>query len=242
MSSLRPKDTIAERALAEFLDTYFYPRLKGKDGNSITHERITDRERQIRGIDVILNVRGQDGSQEFRVDEKASLHYGNQMIKTFAFELSSMQGSHIEPIDGWLINDSLLTDLYLLVWPNIKCEHEIKNKKSCLKNLDELTKDDFTILEVMLVRRQKLLQYLEKIGLTKEKLCDAANNIRIEINTVYPDKVDQNKKFNASKGCKYYYTGNLSERPINLLVPRKTLLEVSDRAYLVAEDGCARIK
>lgn len=239
MSSLRPMDMRSEKALADFMDDFFYPTLKGKDNKEISHERIKDRARQLRGIDVILI----DGNgKKTIVDEKASMHYGNCMLPTFAFELSSIQTGDSIPVEGWLTKDDMDTDYYLLIWPNIKCVKDEKSKKYFRKDLDKLTKYDFTIVEAMFISRKRLLEYLESLGLSKDVLRDKAVEIR-EIMEKHPKEKGKHPCLNGKNGIEYHYTDYLSEKPINLLIRRKTLKSLArGHVYLITEDGCARIK
>ena len=101
IKSYRKQDTKAEQQLAAFMDKYFYNKL------DTTYKRVTDPEMQLKGVDVII------GSDSVKIDEKASLYYSNVMIPTFVFELDFMSGnvSHT----GWYLNESLVTDYYMLI-------------------------------------------------------------------------------------------------------------------------------
>lgn len=83
MESFRDQDMRAEQQLGEFMDTYFYSRLRSKIGRPLNFIRTSDKERQISGIDVCIESEG----KKILIDEKASVYYSNAMIPTFAFEL-----------------------------------------------------------------------------------------------------------------------------------------------------------
>lgn len=117
MESFRNQDMRAEQRLGEFMDAYFYSKLKSKNGAPISFIRMSDRDSQLKGIDVCIETDG----RKMLIDEKASVYYSNAMIPTFAFELDSIQRGHTEPVQGWFINDELMTEYYMLIWPNVKC-------------------------------------------------------------------------------------------------------------------------
>lgn len=117
MESFRNQDMKAEQRLGEFMDTYFYSKLETDNKGILKCERIIDKELQMNGIDVCIEtING-----KIFLDEKAAIYYSNAMIPTFAFEINSIQTGHIEPVQGWFINDELQTQYYMLIWPNVKC-------------------------------------------------------------------------------------------------------------------------
>ena len=143
--SFRHNDMKAEKQLAEFMDRCFYSKLYDLKGNKVEFKRMTDQQSQLEGIDVEIIADG----RKFRIDEKASLYYSNVMIPTFAFEIDSIQKGHEEPVEGWFLNDSLSTDYYMLIWPNVKCKQI--GGQWVRKNIGSLTSYDFTIVEAMLI-------------------------------------------------------------------------------------------
>lgn len=228
MKSLRFQDSKAEKALADFMDENLYSRFP----SSVRYERITDKNLQLQGIDIKFTQNG----QTFNVDEKATLHYCNSMIPTFAFEIDSVQNSILR--EGWFINSQIATEYYMLIWPNVKC---FKNKdgQKIMPSEAQLTKDSFTIVEAMLLNRFILQEYLNKIGLSKEVLQKAAVKIRQErIGSTKDEKIE----IAPLKNCYYFFTGHLEENPINLIIKREVLFSISDSVYFVSSDGYARIK
>lgn len=57
VASLRKSDSIAEQALGVFLDEHFYETLHRRDAG-FEYERVHDRKRQLKGMDVIVNYHG----------------------------------------------------------------------------------------------------------------------------------------------------------------------------------------
>lgn len=231
MESFRNQDMRAEQQLSEFMDSYFYSRLHEKDGKPLHFERIRDPQLQLQGIDVCFEI---DGKKWF-VDEKASLYYSNAMIPTFAFEIDSLQKGHSNPVEGWFINDALKTQYYMLIWPNVKCEK--KGKQWVRKNISELTKYDFTIVEAMLIKKDDITIQLKKYGYDKKYFIDYAKGIR----SLYGKENCKNEE-DLCDNAKIVFSKHLAEQPINLVIRKELLKKLAKAIYLISADGYATIK
>ena len=194
--TVREYDEYCEKIMSDFLHEYFYKQLNPK-----TIERIIDKYRQIQGIDVILQI----GDKIYTIDEKASIRYIN--LKTFALELSFI-GKNGNVNTGWLLDENKINDYYLLVWIN-ELKHDAIYNINSIKNVD-----------VALVEKEKILNYLSTIGWNKEKLKIKNNNIR---NNPY-EYMGNIKKYN----CKFSYSKQLIEKPINILLPKETYIKLSE--------------
>ena len=194
--TVREYDEHCEKIMSDFLHEYFYKQLNPK-----TIERIIDKNRQIQGIDVILQI----GDKIYTIDEKASIRYIN--LKTFALELSFI-GKNGNVNTGWLLDENKINDYYLLVWIN-ELKHDAIYNINSIKNVD-----------VALVEKEKILNYLSTIGWNKEKLKIKNNNIR---NNPY-EYMGDIKKYN----CKFSYSKQLIEKPINILLPKETYIKLSE--------------
>ena len=194
--TVREYDEHCEKIMSDFLHEYFYKQLNPK-----TIERIIDKNRQIQGIDVILQI----DDKIYTIDEKASIRYIN--LKTFALELSFI-GKNGNVNIGWLLDENKINDYYLLVWIN-ELKHDAIYNINSIKNVD-----------VALVEKEKILNYLSTIGWNKEKLKIKNNNIR---NNPY-EYMGDIKKYN----CKFSYSKQLIEKPINILLPKETYIKLSE--------------
>lgn len=194
--TVREYDEYCEKIMSDFLHEYFYKQLNPK-----TIERIIDKYRQIQGIDVILQI----DDKIYTIDEKASIRYIN--LKTFALELSFI-GKNGNVNTGWLLDENKINDYYLLVWIN-ELKHDAIYNINSIKNVD-----------VALVEKEKILNYLSTIGWNKEKLKIKNNNIR---NNPY-EYMGNIKKYN----CKFSYSKQLIEKPINILLPKETYIKLSE--------------
>jgi hypothetical protein len=194
--TVREYDEHCEKVMGQFLDKYFYEEYL--DGN-VT--RITDKKLQVKGVDVVID----DGDVKFYVDEKAAIRYIG--LKTFALELSFLnrQGN---VNTGWLLDDTKINSHFLFVWINELYGETIENEQS-IKNVD-----------VALVSRDSILNYLSSIGWNKDNLSLKDQQIRSNKNT-YMGNIRKN-------GCKFAYSEQLIEKPINILLPKEKYMEMAD--------------
>lgn len=230
MESFRKNDMKAETQLGVFLDRCFYSKLHDTKGNNVFFERKKDAQSQLQGIDIELVADG----KRFLIDEKASIYYSNLMIPTFAFEIDSLQRGHSKPVEGWFINDELLTEYYLLIWPNIKCESI--NNKWLRKDLGSIRDTDFTIVEAMLVEKERLVAAVNNYGCDKPHLLTYAKMLRKKANNISETITE-----NINENIKIMYSGKIAEKPINVVIRKSMLKEIASATYLISEDGYAQI-
>ena len=212
--SRRNDDMSAESQLAYFLDTYLYSRFPKSDSFSQI-ERMHNKVEQLAGVDVRFTSK--DGAI-YDVDEKAQLYYLNKDLPTFAFEIQFLRDGK-ETI-GWLCNDSLKTDFYLLIWP-FATQDSPKN----------ICWHQFTKADCLLVKKRRLLMMLEKEGLTLDKMHQDAAQLRSsrQIGKV-PIEGTRGIYYFASDPQKY------REAPINVVITKDRLLNIAQRRYIVTKD------
>lgn len=212
--SRRDQDMSAEAELARFIDEYLYARFPNS-GSFKTIARVHDKEQQLQGVDVIFTA---VDDREFRVDEKAQLYYLNKDLPTFAFEINFLRSGW--PTTGWLCNDTLKTDLYLLIWPFAK-QDDPKGIRA----------DQFTKADCLLIQKKAILRFLEKNGLPIERMMRDAKKIREEGKT-------GKLPIEGVRGI-YYYASNPNryrEAPINVVISKKHLLSIKQRRYIVTRE------
>ena len=180
--SNRYQDTINSKEVEKFLNKYLYKK---------EFERVSDKARQLKGIDVIYG--------DYIIDEKCALDYINKNLQTFSFELSSVNKSG-QRYDGWLINKELETTHYLLCYIN-KCK--VDRNPTC-EAIEEM--------EVILVEKKKLIDFIEA-------KCDRLPEIIKVAKSV-------SSTFNH-KGFKIIKSNHKAESPINILVRREDLRNIS---------------
>ncbi len=186
------EDKRKEELFGEWLDVHFYARLKEKYKRI---ERINDANLQKRGVDVVVETYL---GKVIYVDEKASLQYINKRIPTFAFEIcNTTSGAR-----GWLYNPDYLTDYYLLAWPNAEDESIPAS-------------DAYTATELMIIKRDKVLQLLTDNGLSEPRILQLVKECL--------RRSDEGNRFEIAPGISLNFNLTLAERPINVVI-RKELL------------------
>ena len=166
-----------------------------------TITRVKDRKLQVKGVDVVID----DGDVKFYIDEKAAIRYVG--LKTFALELSfiNRQG---DVNTGWLLDNTKINDYFLFVWINELNGTEIKDISS-VKNVD-----------VALVSKASIFRHLNSLGWSKNNLLEKDHRIRNNDNE-YLGNILRDK-------CKFSYSNHLVEKPINILLPKETYMEIAD--------------
>lgn len=166
-----------------------------------TITRVKDRKLQVKGVDVVID----DGDVKFYIDEKAAIRYVG--LKTFALELSfiNRQG---DINTGWLLDNKKINDYFLFVWINELNGTEIKDISS-IKNVD-----------VALVSKSSIFSHLISLGWTKNNLLEKDHRIRNNEDE-YMGNILRDK-------CKFSFSNHLVEKPINILLPKETYMEIAD--------------
>lgn len=166
-----------------------------------TITRVKDRKLQVKGVDVVID----DGDVKFYIDEKAAIRYVG--LKTFALELSfiNRQG---DVNTGWLLDNKKINDYFLFVWINELNGTEIKDISS-IKNVD-----------VALVSKASIFRHLNSLGWSKNNLLEKDRRIRNNDNE-YMGNILKDK-------CKFSFSNHLVEKPINILLPKETYMEIAD--------------
>lgn len=195
-SKIRREDEKCANIVSKFLEKHFYCDVE-------KYERVEDRERQLNGIDVIFIW----GGKQYVCDEKAAIRYVNKKLQTFAFELSFL-GKSDRLIDGWLISEGKLNNSFLCIWID-KADYDI---------LEDI--DDIKEMEIALIDKQKLIDYLKSLGWDIKKLHIKADRMRKDVKEPQGD-IEIN-------GCRFVCSRKLAEKPVNVLVSREKLKEIAD--------------
>lgn len=195
--TIREYDEYCEKIVSQFLNEHFYKLLPELEN----FERITDKQYQVKGVDVVINYK----DRQIYVDEKAAVKY--LKLKTFALELSFLNRFG-KLQTGWFLDKKKINDYYLFVWINELTGDKIEDISS-IKEID-----------VALVKKEKLFIHLETLGWTLDKLKAKDKQIRVQRNV----NMGNIKKY----GCKFSYSEQLKEKPINILLPKTSYIELAD--------------
>lgn len=164
-------------------------------------ERVTNKQLQINGVDTLFSLNGKN----YTVDEKAAIRWVG--LKTFSLELSFL-GKDDQIRIGWLLDKNKINDYFLFVWIN-ELNNETIQDISSIKNID-----------AALVSKEKILNHLYSLGWDIDKLHKKDSQIRNEENP-YMGNIKKNR-------CKFSYSKQLKEQPINILLPKETYIELAE--------------
>lgn len=202
-------DLQGEKILGEFLQKFFYSKLNIENFFRNTPDKYNFLDNQYLGIDVTFKF----SNCEYIVDEKATLHYPNG-LPTFAFEIKYRKNGEWKT--GWLYDTNKKTEYYLLAWPRRKN-----------KDLNYLIIDDIKTVEVMLIKRSDLLNYLNtSYGLNKNIVEKKANKI-ITLNNFGKSPITH------FSDIYFFYTKNLAETPINIIIKKNILKKIATFHFLI---------
>jgi len=206
MKTFRNIDSANEQMVARFLDEYFY-----KAPLFDTAIRVTDKQEQLLGKDIVVTS-SKLALTNAIVDEKDTAHYVNKNIPTFAFELSFLLYDGTE-VEGWLTDRAKETEYYLLLWPFAKLVEPVSKPPE----FKEITK-----LHYALVRRSDVVALLASKGFDRDALMQKAREMRSVVKG-YEDNQRLKALDKEKYGFYFMYTYFLAEKPVNVVIPRKTL-------------------
>lgn len=230
------RDTAIEKMAGEFLDKYFYPTFHDK---AIVN-RYYDKYHQYGGIDVQIN--------QTNFDEKCKV-WGclNEVLKNPGMECSLVNKAGYVS-EGWFLNDSLSTDYYAII-----------GLSTSVNDPTELTaSSQISAADVLWVNKIELKNYVkfqtsfDKIRSDAERLRIESDKIENDVNGFYAE-LPSILGYNKSKDGKYRtnykhglfwltYSSRKHEKPVNLVIPRKTLLRFKKtRHWVVTKEKVERI-
>lgn len=205
-NTFRSKDMEAERELAKFLDKHLYTK------DIFTRSDRTDNAfTQIEGSDIIISIPSL-GIRDAIVDEKASIYYINKDLRTFVLEISFLnRGYQIQ--EGWFVNDQLSTQYYLMQWikANVADPWQVKE-------------GNITEIECVLVSKKKLKDYFEREGYDKTRLIQLSQQMRAS---------QQKMLAPSGKPYRFFFTQNLAEKPVNILLNKEEYIRLGEFHYFV---------
>lgn len=217
VGSKRKEDNRQMSIVNDFIDTYVYPKIN----EIIKCIRVDDKKNQLRGIDILIKTT----FGRLVCDEKSAVNY--RRLNTFAFELDSLNNVGGT---GWLLNDELKTDTYVLCWiDESKSDIFGDDGKPIKKILKD--KDDITDMTISFVSKKTILDYIESNGFNEDALKEKVLNIR---KYKKRDEVVGNLKFKLSD--------QLVEEPINVILKRNEIIKNSMITYRIKNFKVNKIK
>lgn len=133
-------------------------------------------------------------------------------LETFCLELSMRAKHHgkWERYDGWWLNDNVINNSLVLIWID-------RTKSGDIESVDDILE-----AEIIVVRKDKINEYIESFGWTRERLKEQVNEIINEFDKWNGTKTIDGLKFNVASWLKG------AEAPINILIDRETYRRLSD--------------
>lgn len=196
-SYLRNSDERKAEIVNKFLEKHFYSKY------TTDYRYYTDKETQIKGIDTTFVYNG----KKYVCDEKAAVHYCNVDLNTYAFEVCSLnRADNIQM--GWLLDESKQNDSFMLVWMKRTDSDE-------LKDISEIRE-----IDMMLVQRSRLREYLDSIGWDREHLIGQAMKMWNDCNVT--------KYFCPDTKSEMRMTVKLPEKPVNIRILKDEISKFAD--------------
>lgn len=200
----REKDVHIETVVAQYLDKNFYPHFDSK------FKRITDRDKQISGIDVIACGKN--------IDEKAKVRgVLNRTINYISFEIARRIKPHKRHTVGWFTTAKSNTDNYLFI-----------SIFSDQNNEDAISIDNIDHLVCLSVRKKEVYNY---IGLTPldlvKKSVQLSKSVLPGKKANYKISKDNKPRLMLNDNCYIVMSLQIkNEVPFNLVIPRKVLKQL----------------
>ena len=208
----REKDCHIEKICADFADRFYFDKWTAEN-LSLSYERVTDKERQFKGEDLLLK---KDGRIIARVDEKAKTYKClNEVIGWPSFEITFLNRAG-ERSAGWFANPESTTTHYAYV--------SIASKKSVEPGNEwELEEPDISRMVYAFVNSAKLKKRIcDETGKAMEDLVKDADALVYEYETcLIPDDSMLRRRYGD---CIHLtYSPRMKEKPVNLVVRRDWL-------------------
>lgn len=187
---MRKDDEKVEGIISDYLDRYFYGQISHE--KNIPFFRVREKDKQVRGIDVIL------GSST--IDEKVKFHAGtiNRVLQYPSLELSFIDRSN-RLHDGWFISGENTHYALVSIFTNGK-EHVTSI-------------DDLSCLQVLFVSKKDILDLLRHDGI--DHISDS-----VKIRSSKDVDPDGRSRFYYNGGYRLVWSRILPESPVNLVIPR----------------------
>lgn len=205
----RSYDNRACKIVNEFLDEKFYPYI------TITFQRTEKVDKQVQGIDCLFVDRNHT---RYICDEKSAVKYTNKKLKTHAFEIQFInRAGNLH--DGWFIEKNQINDTYNLIYTD-----RINDEEGDF-DYQTFTSDQIRELHGYIIRKENLKAYLYSLGVTEELMLAKCKEIRETDGKCDMGDIERD-------GYRFYFSKQLPEKPINILIDRKMLDVLADYTYI----------
>lgn len=202
-------------------------------------EFITDKERQVKGIDLICNIPIIHGKKKINIPQYVDVKSIAGLIPTFSFEIS---GNHSTNQIGWLINEDYKTTYYLLVYHTLKKSIRTGNYTTD-KSL--MTVDNIEHTKVLLINKKKIVSYiLNTLGVHTNEFSKMIKSVRKASEEqdsicryVYVNGKLRKKREDEKSNIIITCSKQIKEEPINLVINRQSLERIAEKIWEVHHDA-----
>ena len=210
----RKLDNLIEHNISKFLDENFW----SKFPNGFIRQ--TEKKYQFQGIDVTLICKN---NLSVHFDEKSKV-YGclNSVLQYPSFEISFVnRANQIQP--GWFCQKNLSTDYYSFVGVYTYTGNE-NNNINCLSS-----ENNISACDVLWVAKKDVIDYVKQTT----NLSDLYNDAKDLRHQSKLNGVQKNRKRYENANFWLTYSGQLFEKPVNLVMPRNTLENFKNSRHFV---------
>lgn len=184
-------------------------------------EIVKDKERQLRGIDVIAQLLGKDVS----VDVKSIA----SQLPTFCFEVSG--NIHTNQL-GWLINPKVETEYYLVVY------HDIVGASSYRQGKALMNQDNVASTEAFLIKKEDLKKEIERVLGDLNSVVEKIRGYNIQQkSSVKFDETGEIVKNKRKMDIYPVLSCGLYEQPINVVVRKEVLNKLAIMHWYIVDKG-----
>lgn len=195
------QDRLEEKVLGKKLD-YIYNQI------GFSFERTADKNNQIKGSDLKFLYK----NKEYVADEKNAARYYFKDLKTFSFELSFINRKG-ELMDGWLVSDKSITDLYIINY--IRAPENNNNFQTKLSSIESL-----------FIGKRKINKYIKSLGYESPKdLIQVFNNAHKQGKTKVHNGIES--YFDLPEGIHLFKTIRFEECPLNIIISKDILIRLT---------------
>lgn len=251
--SNRKNDNKADREFEKYLDKFFFPKCK----SIIKCDGLTqDVELQLQQIDYVAKYK----NELVNIEKKTRLHQlmpakeakGSEI--TFAFEVISTQSpqtnngknGRLRFIDGWFISNRAKSDYYLLFYPHA-------DKAYTKRELGKVMECNYTDADFIFIKKTKIIDWLATLKISVCRLVLLSfflmKKAGYELSEQYLSRMELNEKKFDERDNKHYlllfenkklpylcFSTDLSEKPVNLVIPRKELEKMAEYRGTVTKE------
>ena len=211
MINNRKNDMLVEREIAAFLDNHLY-----SNSELFSEYARTDTyDEQISGSDILLSTKNGKLNRSI-TDEKVASRFANRNLNTFSLELSFLNKNGKKRC-GWLLDSSKKTEYYMFGWI-IEADILYLDAEKRF-DTNQINRNNIKKMQWALVKREKIIKFLEKHGWTLELLAKQDEKIRNQGFVKTKEFIDD---------VSFRYSDNYIEKPINILLKKDTYLKLSE--------------